>query len=139
MHTYIYIHINVYEANLNNWVCTIRTRYWVCTNFVRYVLDGEYVQISVGYKYASSTNLNNLAYTVYTRCWVCISVVRYVLDVEQVQLLVRYKSVSRIIVYNSLGYLWSKSYIDDYINLSTRCSTTLLVCSNRLTNTVLDC
>ena len=130
---------DVYEANLINWVCTMRTQYGVCTNFVRYILNGEYVQISVRYKYASSTNLINLAYTVYTQCGVCISVVRYVLNGEQVQLVVWYKSVSRIIVYNLLGYLWSESYSDDYINLSTRRSTTLLVCNDRLTNTVLDC
>ena len=66
----------------------MRTQYGVCTNFVRYILNGEYVQISVGYKYASSTNLINLAYTVYTQCGVCISVVRYVLNGEQVQLVV---------------------------------------------------
>ena len=130
---------DVDEANLINWVCAICTQYGACTNFVLYILNGEYVQISVRYKYASSTNLTNLAYTVYTRWGVCISVVRYVLNGEQVQLVVWYKSVSRIIVYNLLGYLWSKSYSDDYINWSTRCSTTLLVCNNRLTNTVLDC
>ena len=58
----------VYEANLINWVCTICTQYGACTNFVLYILNGEYVQISVRYKYASSTNLNNLACTIYTRC-----------------------------------------------------------------------
>ena len=130
---------DVDEANLINWVCAICTQYGACTNFVLYILNGEYVQISVRYKYASSTNLINLAYTVYTRCWVCISVVRYVLNGEQVQLVVWYKSVSRIIVYNLLSYLWSKSYSDDYMNLSTRCFTTLLVCNNRSTSTVLDC